>query len=237
MALGQLRERILATFAPNDEGLLRRKRRKPWGTWRTIAAAVGGYLVVACWLAVGAVLALLVVAASERWAGFVIAMFTFTAIGPLMVVGSWLAGRRAAFRILLLGVVPLLAVGIGSGLAVPELILLARGHSVTAVITSADRQTNGRGSVYYDYTLRSVDGSAIVGQLVIGDSVPRPTGSRVQVVVDPARVAGPALADGFATTAEITTAVAAAGLALLAVIIGSVGIYGERQRRRWHRTR
>jgi hypothetical protein len=234
VAHSRLRERLLATFAPDDEKLPRRKRRKPWGTWRTAASAFGGYVVVTCWLALGIALALLVATAATGWSALVISTFTLAAVIPLMVVGSWLAGRRAALRVLLLGIAPLLAIGICGGVAAPEWILLARGHSVTAVVTGADRRTNGRGVVSYDYTLRSLDGGVIAGRLETGDSAPRPIGSRVEVVEDPAGLAAPDLADAVATQAEVSTVVAATGLVLLAVIVGSFAAYGERQRRRWH---
>jgi hypothetical protein len=179
--------------------------RRPW-----LFAALG-FAIIVGWLAIGTALAPLF---SSGW---LVAAWTLIAIVPLVLVSRRLAGP-AALKVVEFGVFPLLLAGICASVAVPELVLAARGETVTAVITTAERHTTGKGSVYFDYTLRAVGGGDVPGRLEISDD--RPVGTRVEVVVDPDGVATPDLAGSVAAKAAWLTALAAAGTVLLAVVMG-----------------
>jgi hypothetical protein len=235
MVRSQLRERLQATFAPDVDWLLGGKRHKRLGVRRTFAAAIVGYLVVVGWLALGAIVALRVGAAGHGWATVVVVVFTFTALMPLMAVGSWLAGRHSAFRTFFLGLVPLLVVGICGSVALPELILQARGQEIAAKVAAVNQGGPGGGAIYYDYTLRSLDGRTLLGQLETSASTAlRPVGAVIKVIVDPEGVAPPDLPGAVVTKAIVMTTVGVLGLLLLAAVIGYIAAHGERQLRLWH---
>lgn len=232
MVRSRLRERLQAAFAPDVDWLLGGKRHKRLGVRRTLVAAAGGYLVVVGWLALGAVVSLKVSPLGHGWGTFAVVAFTFTALMPLIAVGSWLAGRHSAFRTFFLGLVPLMVVGICGGVALPELILMARGQDVTARIATA---SGSSGNGYYDYTLRSLDGHRLVGQLETSATAAlKPVGTLVKVVVDPDGVVAPDLANSVAMKAGVMTSVGVVGLLMLAAVIGYIAAHGERQLRLWH---
>jgi hypothetical protein len=183
----------------------------PGSRRRWLLAALGFALVVA-WLALG------VVGTLVTQSALLTAVWMPTAFGPLALAARWLVGPVDVFRVLWVGAVPLLLAGICASVAVPELVLAGRGEPVAAVITAAERNTTGRGGVFYDYTLRTLDGHAIAGRLEIDDE--RPVGYRVDVVVDPGGVAAPDLVGSVTTKAGWLTALAGVGLVGLAVVIG-----------------
>ncbi len=215
------------------------------GPRRQWLLAILGFALVVGWLALGVVVTL--------WtrSALLMAVWMTAAIAPFVLVSRWLAGPAAddvvrahkavwADNVVWFGVFPLLLAGICAGVAVPELILAGRGEPVTAVITTSERNTTGKGGVFYDYTLRAPDGGAIPGQLEIIDDLP--VGKRVDVLVDPDGLAPPDLAGSVAPKAWWLTALAGVGLVGLAVVIGwaaagAPSVWSPRSGRRGSRRR
>jgi hypothetical protein len=212
--------------------LRQRLHTKPWGTWKTVIAAIGTYLAILGFFALGAVLALRVGLSSDRGATVITALFCLIAYAVLLIATVMLSPRATAVGVARVMTLPIVLAGLGISLSVPGLVLLSRGHEITAAVVESYRDTSGRGAPTYDYTLRAANGTSIAGRLATSDRSPRPAGDLVDVVVDPKGAAAPAFATDLAHRIGWTIVIGVLGLLAIAACITFFAASGERHRRR-----